>query len=67
MLNAGRKGVNVAISNRKHISATVDEGAASCAGGGGHKRREDGCLGYVLQSTRSTNLFPLYDYKLWWG
>jgi hypothetical protein len=28
MLNAGTKGVNAAISSRKHISATLDEGAS---------------------------------------
>ena len=37
MLNAGTKGVNAAISSRKHISAT--------AAGGGSERCEDGCIG----------------------
>jgi hypothetical protein len=31
MLNAGTKGVNAAISSRKHISATLDEGASGGA------------------------------------
>jgi hypothetical protein len=28
MLNAGTKGANAAISSRKHISASLDEGAS---------------------------------------
>jgi hypothetical protein len=58
MLNAGTKGVNAAISSRKHISATAD---------GGDVRGVKMDASVMFFKAREVPICSLYTTKLWRG